>query len=220
MSECPYQFLYAAIPHDVSNQLIEYLETYITEESSYIVALEKCQTHKHTNGEHYHFALQIEEKKLQAFIKKVIKGIYKCTGKNGTGPYYGVQDIKKIRDTTKFLAYTCKDQNLIYKNITPETIAEYIEKSYKKKEDIIEELMKHLSASKAQYIACSSPLKVCPTYQLQISNIEIEVLKFHMEKGKRICKSQIKNLVLTYLQLHMEDRWKHLDQIYCYTINN
>lgn len=212
MEECPYQFLYAAIPHDASGQLIEYLETYITEGNSYIVALEKCQTHKQTNGEHYHFALQMEEKKLQAFIKKVIKGIYNCTGKNGKGPYYGVQDIKKIRDTNKFLAYTCKDENIIYKNIKPETIAEYIKKSFKKKEDIIDELMSHLSASKAEYIATQDTIST--------SNIELEILRFHMLKGKRVCKSQIKNLVLTYLQLHMEDRWKHLETIYFYTINN
>lgn len=211
MTECPYHFLYAAIPHDVSGQLIEYLEEYITEGSSYIVALEKCQTHKQTNGEHYHFALEIEEKKLQAFIKKVIKGIYKCTGKNGKGPFYGVQDIKKIRDTTKFLAYTCKDQNLIYKNIKPETIADYISQSFKKKEDIIEELMTYLSSQKVEYVGTKD--------QITISNIELEVLKFHMLKGKRICKSQIKNLVLTYLQLNMEDRWKHLETIYFYTIN-
>ena len=61
-----------------------------------------------------------------------------------------------------------------------------------------------------------------PVYQdkYDVQKIEIEILKFHMNKEKRICKSQIKNLTLTYLQLYMEDRFEALDTIFHYCMNN
>ena len=37
-----------------------------------------------------------------------------------------------------------------------------------------------------------------------------------MEKGIKICKSKIKNVAYSFLQLEYEDRYKHLEEIYYY----
>lgn len=97
--------------------------------------------------------------------------------------------------------------------------------SFQKTDTIVEELMKHLLANRFE-LRKGPPLQYTnhmnvPVYQskFDIQALEIEIMKFHMIKEKRICKSQVKNLTLTYLQLHMIDRLNEIETIYFYMVN-
>lgn len=226
MSE--YHFGFADIEHSKLNELIEMMNDYNI--LKYIIAREKVEgkkTHIETNGEHYHFVIYTDNKTFKNF-KETLKNKYKLSGKNGkTGRYAGWIEPKKVKDEHKFMSYTVKDNNITWKGFEEDEIKILLDESYQKQDSLIEELMKKLQQNRPE-VRKAPPTNYInkwqhePHYQskFDLTNLEVEILKFHMEKEKRICKSQVKNLALTYLQLYMVDRFQELDTIYHYTMNN
>jgi len=221
-----YHFGFADIEHSKLNEIIEMMNDYNI--LKYIIAREKVEgkkTHIATNGEHYHFVIYTDMKTFKNF-KETLKNKYKLSGKNGkTGRYAGWIEPKKVKDEHKFMSYTVKDNNVIWKGFEPEEIKQLLDESFQKTDTLIEELMKMLqtqrpelrTAPPTQYNNGSGPQW---NSKYDITGLEVAILKFHMDKNKRICKSQIKNLTLTYLQLYMTERYQILDTIYHYTMNN
>lgn len=208
MSE--YEFGFAAIEHEKIDDVLAMLEKYKI--NKYIVALEKVNNGSHaaTNGEHLHFVLQVEPKQFKNF-RETFKNTYQLTGKNGkTGRYGGW--VKKPRDPERFIAYSVKDKNIRSKGFQEGELKKYLEASFTKKETDTDILMNYLVKRRIENVNIGNPLDT--------TMIEVEILKYYMDLGKRICKSQIKNLTLTYLQLYMPNRYEHLDLIYHYTMNH
>jgi len=223
-----YHFGFADIEHEKINELIEMMNDYNI--CKYIIAKEKVEgkkTHVATNGEHIHFVIYVDLKTFKNF-KETLKNKYKLSGKNGkTGRYAGWIEPKKVKSEHKFMSYTVKDNNIIWKGFEEEEIKELLDESFQKQDTLVDELMKKLKKHRpelrtSQDIGTMLNKHQQPVYcsKYDITNLEVEILKFHMEKEKRICKSQIKNLTLTYLQLYMEDRFNAVDTIYHYTMNN
>ena len=223
-----YHFGFADIHHKFKDDLILMMEEY--EIKKYIIALEKVEgkkTHIATQGEHVHFVINTDPKIFKRF-KETLKNKYLLSGKNGkTGRYAGWINKEKVKDEHKFMSYTCKDGNVVWKGFTEDEIKKLKDDSYQKNDTLVDELMKWLTEHrvelrKTQDTGTYLNKHMEPIYQgkYDVQKIEIEILKFHMNKEKRICKSQIKNLTLTYLQLHMVDRYEAVDTIYHYCMNN
>jgi len=225
MSE--YHFGFADIEHSKINELIEMMDDYNI--VKYIIAREKVEgkkTHVATNGEHYHFVIYTDLKTYKNF-KETLKNKYNLSGKNGkTGRFAGWIEPKKVKSEHKFMSYTVKDNNITWKGFEPDEIKQLLDESYQKQDTLIEELMKMLKQQRPELRTQPAPMynnqPLGPVYSIKydITNLELAILKFHMDKEKRVCKSQIKNLALTYLQLHMIDRYQVMDTIYHYTMNN
>lgn len=204
-----FKFGFADIEHEKLPEILEMMQTYKI--SKYIIAREtiKGKTHVATNGEHMHFVLHVEPKVFKNWLE-TLKNRYNLTGKNGnTGRYCGF--VKNVKDSDKLMAYTCKDENLSWSGFEDDEIKNFIEKSYKKKQSTFDKLMEHLVQQRVEFI---------PTEQhIDITKIEVEILRYHMELEERICKSKLKNYTLAYMQLYMKDRFKYIEQIYYYTIH-
>lgn len=221
-----YHFGFADINHKFREDIINMLAEYGI--LKYIVALEKVEgkkTHIETQGEHMHFVIYTDPKIFKRF-KETLKNKYLLSGKNGkTGRYAGWINKEKVKSEHKFMSYTVKDKNITWLGFTEDEIKTLLDSSFQKQDTLIDELMKWLVENKpevrktpeAQYNNMNSP-----QYQQKydIGMIEIEILKFHMKKEKRICKSQLKNLTLTYLQLYWDDRFNEVSTIYLYMMNN
>ena len=223
-----YHFGFADINHKFKDDLIEMMTEYGI--LKYIIALEKVEgkkTHIATQGEHIHFVIYTDPKIFKRF-KETLKNKYLLSGKNGkTGRYAGWINKDKVKDEHKFMSYTVKDHNIVWQGFTEDEIKKLKDDSYQKADTLIDELMKLLKEKRVEVRKVFDTGTYLnkhhePVYQSKydLTNLEVEILKFHMSKDKRICKSQIKNLCLTYLQLHMVDRFDAVDTIYHYTMNN
>ncbi len=51
---------------------------------------------------------------------------------------------------------------------------------------------------------------------LDTTALEVFILKWHMEQGVKVCKSKIKNISISYLQLEYDKRYENLEEIYYY----
>jgi len=222
-----YFFGFADINHKFKLDLVEMMMEYGIEK--YIIALEKVdgkKTHIATQGEHIHFVLNTDLKNFKRF-KETLKNKYELSGKNGkTGKYAGWICKDKVKDEHKFMAYTMKDGNVLWKGFEEDEIKKLKDDSFQKNDTLIDELMKWLKEFRPELrkeqVGTYLNHFGQPIYQgkYDLQKIEVEVLKFYMKKEKKICKSQIKNLTLTYLQLHMIDRFDEVDTIYHYCMNN
>lgn len=214
-----YIFFMSAIAHSEIDNVEKMLQKYIDASASYIIAMETSKTaHTETKGEHLHFAVQMDDKQYDAFRHTCFNNTYKLRGRaiNGAPRQYG--KVKQIKDETKFLQYTVKDKNIIFKNIDLKTIQQYIANSYKKvdKGDMVQELMEHLVSMRPEI-----DIDPYDPSQLQIDKIEIEILKYYMCYLKKdITKSYLKTLTSKYMQLYMPKHEDYMDkiilQIYAY----
>uniref|UniRef100_UPI00404798F9 hypothetical protein n=1 Tax=Flavobacterium sp. TaxID=239 RepID=UPI00404798F9 len=77
-----FTFFMVALDHTHTAQLVKFLLKYINDDAEYIVGLETCETaHKETNGQHFHFAVEMEEKQYDNFRKSILVNHYKLRGR-------------------------------------------------------------------------------------------------------------------------------------------
>ena len=217
-----YHFGFADIEHKFKDNLIEMMSEY--DIKKYIIALEKVEgkkTHIETKGEHIHFVIYTDPKIFKRF-KETLKNKYLLSGKNGkTGRYAGWINKDKVKNEHKFMSYTVKDNNITWLGFTEDEIKTLLDDSFQKHDTLIDELMKYLLEHK-----CEHNKNKCEKGDhggdYDMINLQMEILKFHMIRNKRICKSQLKNIALTYLQLYMESRFTNegMEQVYAYTMYN
>lgn len=139
-----YKFFFAAIKHEFRDQVINSLDKYIQDDTSYLISMETAIDGKHveTNGEHFHFAISNFEHKYDSYRKTILVRQFGLRGqvKDGKPRQYGAVSAVKLRDETKLLTYMCKDYdlsnniNIIHKNILKEDLDKFISNSYKKQE--------------------------------------------------------------------------------------
>jgi len=139
---------YFQVKHEHSDFMEDTMKQYITTEDKYIIALEKSKTsHASTDGEHFHFYMQMSKPNYHKFSKK-IKEKFNLSGRanKGQGRQYGM--VGKIRDQELMMIYTCKDAN-IKTNMEKKQIEQAISKSYHKEEQKQQqdEIMEYITAN-------------------------------------------------------------------------
>ncbi len=208
------KFFFLAIKHEHKDQLWEYLQNYLHPSARIVMAWETSQTaHKETNGEHFHIACDMSDNTYEAFKKTIILKQFKLRGqaRDGIGRQYGLISEKKLRDETKFLTYTIKNNNYTFRNIDLETLQQLYSQSYIKDEKVSED-----------QLVCDYLLDNRIEHQVQhinYENIERFILMHYMNKGKRLCKSRLKILAIEYMMNHLPNRYNHLEDILYYIKN-
>ena len=90
------------------------------------------------------------------------------------------------------MSYTVKDNNIVWKGFEEDEIKELLDESFQKQDTLLDELMKKLKLHRPELRTPQQDTgqylnKHCaPVYQSKydITNLEVEILKFHMEKKK------------------------------------
>jgi hypothetical protein len=204
----------AAIKHEEKDTIIKHLEEYIDEDRQYLVSMETSDdSHKETEGQHFHFAVCMDEKTYDKFRKTILVNKYKLRGqaKCGLPRQYG--RIRNVRDETKFLTYMTKEKNnnLIFKNIDLEKIQQYIEDSYKKekKTEYVDTLMQYLEGNK--YLFHNSPglnyLGGMPIPEIDTLKLEELVLKHYLDNQDKVLTiHKLRFYVNHYLQKYEKNQ--------------
>lgn len=124
---------FLAIKHDQKEQVMkifkEYLEEYV---GKYLISMEVSEdSHKETDGEHYHFVAEISPKTYHRITKR-FKDKYHLKGqsRNGIGRQYGI--VKDIKDIDRLIAYCMKDGQY-ETNFNEEELKKYENISFKPK---------------------------------------------------------------------------------------
>lgn len=114
----------------------------------YLMAAEVTKdAHTETNGEHFHFLVQMSELDYSRYAKRCFKDKLKLRGqaRDGNPRQYG--KVKKVEDVTRMAAYTIKQGN-IRTNMTEAQLAAYKAVTFVQKEQFSfeEELYEYMVA--------------------------------------------------------------------------
>lgn len=211
---------FVALPHALQNEFVKDIESYLDENARYIISMEIANDkHVETKGEHFHFVGDMTDKQYDTFRKTILVKKYKRQGvaRNGVGRQYG--KIGKIRDETKLMQYTCKDNNIIYKGIDLKTIQELISSSYKKEERQfpLKELMEHLKTNSNNYYINDVDNGWIHDSTCEFYKIEFDIIQFYIDNStceKTLTKSQIKSITTKYLMYYTP--FRNINHIYSY----
>ncbi len=198
-------FWFVAIRHQDVPSYIKHLDKYIDPSAQLIIANETARgVHHQSQGEHIHVAARMGTDTYKLFHNNIHKTQMKLQCRAGGGVGKQVGRIKDVRDHTKFLAYTVKDQRdhpfhgekLFFRNIDLKTIQEFIEISYPKKEQWDNDLIDYLK------------LNTKPTLYPNLDTIETLIINFYIanSKVKRTpTRPKLKAIMLRYLmyEVHM-----------------
>jgi len=207
-----------ALKHEHLEDLTKYLESYLDISAGYVIAMEtaKAGVHVDTEGQHFHVCADMDQKQYDSFRKTILVKKYQLRGqaKKDLPRQYGC--IRDVRSESKFLSYTVKDKNIIFKNIDIKIIQNAIENSYKKedKKDLTDELMKYLIKCRNQFIITFSENEGSDINPYKIEEL---VLYYFMENtDKVLCLSRLQYYTNLYLQQNEPNRKIYLETIINY----
>lgn len=189
-----------ALMHDQSCNFVNYLEKYIDPTAPYIIGLETAKdTHQDTSGQHFHVCVNMTDKQYDSFRNTILVKHYGLRGqaRGGRPRQYG--SVRNVRDHTKMLQYTVKDQNIIYKNYSLDTIQDLIQSSYHRpdKRDLHSDVIKYLMLYEGEVYP--------PIYDLDHANIQYDsveklTITYLIKKTDKIpTKSLVQTLVRSFL---------------------
>lgn len=215
---------FVALEHSLKDDFVKDIEAYLDADAKYIIAMEVAKDkHIETKGEHFHFVGDMTDKQYDTFRKTILVKKYQRQGvaRNGVGRQYG--KIGKIRDETKLMQYTCKDNNIIYRKIDLKTIQELIQKSYHKEERQFpfKELMEHLKKNSNYYYDLEVDNGWVHESRVEYYKIEFAIIQFYMDNStceKTLTKSQIKSIVTKYLMYYTP--FLKIEDVYSYIMKN
>jgi len=188
---------------DLSGQITTDLEKYLDSSASYIIALETCAAHSETHGQPYHILADMNQQQYDKFRKTILVNKMHLSGqaRNGIGRQYG--RIKNIRDETKLMSYTLKNNNIIYKNIDLKTIQESYEKSYirSKSKDFVQGCMEFLLT--IDHMNMQEGLNPSVA-SIDYTSIEKSIVTYYSDEtiGKPVSRSALKSLTTRYLMYY------------------
>lgn len=197
-----------ALPHRLIDEFINSLKLYLGDTPRFVIGMETAtDSHADTQGEHMHVIADMDEPSYDRFRKTILVKKYKLRGqaRNGHPRQYG--KVRCIRDETRMLRYTCKDQNVKFEGYTIEEIQDYIKHSFPKRErrNLRDEVMSYLD---------KEPLWGDSHLSFNITLAEKAVIRFYMEHtDKTVTRNIVKNHVVHYLQLK-----KLVDLLYNYIL--
>ncbi|AXQ66090.1 MAG: putative replicase [Cressdnaviricota sp.] len=206
---------FVALEHFNKDDFIKDVESYLEDDARYIVAMEIAKDkHIETKGEHFHFVGDMTDKQYDTFRKTILVKKYKRQGvaRNGVGRQYG--KIGKVRDETKLMQYTCKDNNIIYRKIDLKTIQELIHKSYQKEDRQFpfKELLGYLKANSQSYYEDMTKYPDWDDHRVEYDKIEFDIIQFYLDNStceKVLTRPQIKSIVTKYLMYYTPYQNKH-----------
>lgn len=215
---------FVALEHSLKDDFVKDIEAYLDADAMYILAMEiAIDKHVETNGEHYHFIGDMTDKQYDTFRKTILVKKYKRQGvaRNGVGRQYG--KIGKIRDETRLMQYTCKDENIIYRKIDLKTIQELIQKSYHREDRQfpIKELMEVLKNNSPSFYQIEEDEGWVHESRVDYYKIEFAIIQFYMVHStceKTLTKSQIKSITTKYLMYYTP--FPSIEHIYSYIMKN
>ena len=187
-----YLFWFVAIKHTEVEEYIKHLDKYLDPSASLIVAKEVAtKVHKDTNGEHIHVAAQMDVKTYNKFHNNIHTEqmkLRKKAIKDGGGKQVG--RVKDVRNDMRMLAYTVKDENIIYRNIDIKTIQEYIEVSFPKKEDWDNDLIQYIIMNQVN--------------DLNQQELENHIIDFYIKSKTKpnLTRPKLKQTMLRYYMYH------------------
>lgn len=157
---------YVAFMCQLKHTEIDYLERILQEYEigNYIISMEVAkESHKETEGQHFHFIVQMSDKDYHKYSKRVFVDKYKLRGKAGGGLPRQYGKVSDIQNLEGMLSYTVKDGNF-RTNMTEAEIKHYVANSFQKHEDrsFEEQLFAYLSEMKNMK-TCDYGVKRDPT---------------------------------------------------------
>lgn len=194
MEENNYLFWFVAIEHNRVAEYTNHLMKYLDPSAAYIIAKETARgVHHETKGQHLHIACELDVKTYNKFHKNIHVEQLKLRRKANEKGGKQVGRVHNVRDETKMLAYTVKNENIIYKNIDLKAIQHYIEESYPKKDDWDNDLI--------QYIL----LNVQDSQNLeQIEDAIIDFYQTNSKKKANLTRVKVKQITLRYLMYEIK----------------
>ena len=188
-----YIAFYADIPHNKIEEVIDDIKTWYSDTKSYLIGLEYKEAR-----EHYHFVINFNENEYASYVKRVLKGKYKLSGrrnqKGHTGQY---GKVSKIRNLDAMCSYTLKDLDY-YTNFKEERIKYLVEKSYPKPEND----KKELEAECIEYIKTRDNQDEEEYEYAYPHMIGIYTMDFLRQKKLDLQTSTIRRITLKYLTYH------------------
>lgn len=125
---------YIDLPPGELVQLEHYLLRYIDkDENKYLITHETSSVSKKS---HYHFVVEMDNKKYENFRDNIIKKKYNLSArkdKEGKGKQYG--KVNKIRDVNAMISYCLKDEGPRRTNLGETEIEDFLRASFKKDEE-------------------------------------------------------------------------------------
>lgn len=139
-----YHSFFAAIKHTEADHLFNILMEYNI--GTYIIAREIANgAHEETQGEHFHFVVEMSTTDYHKYAKRIFKDKYKLRGQASKGKPRQYGKVKQIENIEKMKAYVMKDDNYTT-NMKVEEIKKLTEIAFKKdevrskREELIEQL--------------------------------------------------------------------------------
>lgn len=211
--EQTYTFWFACVRHDTVPAYLKKLEQYIDASASYVCGMETAKgVHHATNGEHIHMAAQIDAPTFKRFHLNYHVGQLKLKLKaaDGIAKQYGEIKKEKIRDQLKFLAYTVKDNNIIYKNIDLKTIQTYIDVSFPKTETWENDIIEWLKVTYDPHALFTPVLKHTNgvEYWNETTKIEHLIIQYYITNSKKKSipvRNTIRRMVSRYLMYEIPE---------------
>lgn len=200
-----YIFFMAALPHSEIHNFRDFLVKYLIEDSEYIIAMETSTTsHKETNGEHFHVAVEMEEKSYDCFRKSILVNHYKLRGRATKDKPRQYGKVKEVRDFEKFMSYTVKDKNLVHNVKDLDKLQRYMDKSFKREEksSFMDDCLEYIASKNPPVLEYDSNHIALGVYTTgsNLEAIEQLALGYYIREGKKVpVYSTLKHVTLRYL---------------------
>lgn len=165
----------------------------------YLIASETTtEAHKETDGEHFHFLVQMTNHDYHKYAKRVFKDKLKLRGqaKDGNPRQYG--RVKKIEDLTRMGAYTIKQGN-IRTNMTEAQLEQYKAVTFTTKEEMtFEEELYEYMMNNSTVIVDNCPVKITG---FKILGIQVITFARQYRRKQYINRMKVEKYV-RYYQMH------------------
>ena len=213
MSDIDYIAFFCAVRHTSENEdyLVEMLKNY--DIGSYMVVRETSPVaHKDTNGQHYHFLVQMTKEDWGRYRKRVFVDHFKLRGqaKEGLSRQYG--KVNYLKDTERMAIYMCKDgvEGVVASTFTQEQLNAWYRDSYDKanertfRDKLIQYCDKRIHVDAIEHFVDEGWDK-----QQRIKNmIYQQVVRFYRVEGsqKMITKAGLINFANFYMVYHLKKK--------------
>lgn len=208
-----YLAFFAAINHAHADYLIETLTEYNI--GTYIVGMEITQeSHKETNGEHFHFMVQMEDADYHKYAKRVFKDKFKLAGRATKGCPRQYGKVKHIENLERMKAYTVKSKN-IRSNMDQAELDHIIELSFEREDKLKlkDEVFQALDKVVLKEWFTDDEHGVYERMHMEscwhnYHGLSIAVIKYFIEADKSVpAPSSIKRYLIDYIQMGIKAPW-------------
>lgn len=130
-----YIAFFAAVKHSSETEefMIKSLLNY--EVGSYLIVREtSANSHKLTNGEHYHFLVQMEDADYTRYRKSVFIDHFKLCGRSTKDKVRAYGKVNYLKDPDRMAVYMMKDDSVVASTFSDSQLNSWYEKSFKKSE--------------------------------------------------------------------------------------